>query len=79
MDTNKAVRISGIEFANASEALQHVEAGGRGVAVLVGGRHLVVEQAEADRMAAAGVHFAYLVDHELPDGTRRVMTVPVND
>lgn len=66
------------EFPCAGEAIQHVNASGRGVAILLGGTPYVVEQAEADRLAAAGVEFAYLIDHEMPDGTFRIMTVPVN-
>ena len=27
-------------------------------------------------LAAAGVEFAYLCDHEMPDGTHRIITVP---
>ena len=72
------IEIKGIEFDSAGEAIQHENASGRGVAVTVGGKYLVVEQAEADRIAAAGVSFAYLTLHEGPDGTDRVMTVPIN-
>lgn len=46
--------------------------------ILLGGRHYVMEQAEIDRLAVAGVRFAYLIVHEMPDETDRVMTVPVN-
>jgi len=74
----KNIEINGIEFPTADEAIQHADASGRGEAIAVGGRHLVVEQAEADRLAAAGVSFAYLCVHELPDGGTRVVTVPVN-
>ncbi len=34
---------------------------------------------EAERLETAGVEFAYLFDHEMPDGTFRIITVPVND
>ena len=77
----KTIEFAGIEFETASEAIQHVNASGRGVAITgVAGANgsFVVEQAEADRLAAAGVEFAYLIDHEMPDGTFRVLTVPVN-
>jgi hypothetical protein len=67
-----------IEFKSADEAIQHANASGRGEAILLGGRHYVMEQAEIDRLAAAGVGFAHLIVHEMPDGTERVMTVPVN-
>lgn len=72
------IDIQGIEFDTADEAVQYAEAGG-GRAVLLDGKRLVVATAEAHRMEEAGVEFAYLVDHDLPDGRRRIMTVPVND
>jgi len=67
------------EFANAGDAVQHINAGGRGVAIQLKGRHLVVEQREAHRLEEAGVAFAYVHDHEMPDGTWRIVTVPVNN
>ena len=66
------------EFPNASEALQHVDASGRGVAIRLRRQPLVVSQADADRLEAAGVEFAYLCDHEMPDGSWRIVTIPVN-
>lgn len=74
----KSIEINGIEFPTADEAIQHTDASGRGEAIAVGGKHLVVERAETDRLAAAGVLFAYLFVHETPDGGTRVVTVPVN-
>ena len=74
----KTIEFTGTEFGTASEAIQHVNASGRGVAIALGGKHHVVEQPEADRLAAAGVEFAYLIDHELPNGTFTLLTVPVN-
>jgi len=72
------IEFKAIEFETAHEAIQWTEADGRGVAVLVDGKNLVVDRAEADRLAAAGVEFAYLCDHEMPDGEHRIVTVPVN-
>jgi hypothetical protein len=72
------IEFQAIEFETASEAIQWTEADGRGVAVLVDGKNLVVARAEADRLAAAGVEFAYLHDHEMPDDEHRIVTVPVN-
>lgn len=66
-----------IDFTNAGEAIQYASAGG-GVAILVDGPPQVVAQADADRLAAAGVEFAYLVDHETPDGRHQIMNIPVN-
>jgi hypothetical protein len=73
------VTIQAIECENADDALGWVEASGHGHAIQLEGQYLVVEKAQADRLAEAGVEFAYLIDHEMPDGTFRVMTVPVND
>lgn len=73
------ITIRAIEFDTAHEAIQHTDASGRGEAIHVDGRYLVVDEAEADRLAAARVEFAYLHDHEMPDGAHRIMTVPVND
>jgi hypothetical protein len=68
-----------LKFDNAHEAIQHTYASGRGKAVLLGGKHYVMDKREAERLAAAGVEFAYLCDHDMPDGTQRIVTVPVND
>ena len=73
------MRIKGIEFTNAREAIQQAQASQHGKAITVDGKVLVVEQAEADRLASAGIEFAYLVEHQMPDGKHRIMTIPVND
>ena len=62
-----------IEFDSAHEAIQHASAGG-GEAVLIHGRHMVVDSATLDRLHAAGTEFAYLCDHH-----GRIVTVPVGD
>ncbi|MCG3127369.1 MAG: hypothetical protein CHACPFDD_02228 [Phycisphaerae bacterium] len=73
------IEFTAIEFDNADEAIQHTYADPRdGVAVLLGGKHYVMQKTEAERLAAAGVEFAYLFDHDLPDGRNIIMTVPVN-
>ena len=76
--THHAIEFKATEFPTASEAIQWRNAGGQDKAVLLDGKNLVMAQSEADRLAAAGVEFAYLCDHEMPDGTHRIMTVPVN-
>lgn len=75
------IEIEGLPFEAVGEALQHVDASGRGVVVTVEGigGYLVVERAMADRLDEAGLLRAYYYDHELPDGTFRIMSVPVND
>ena len=65
------------DFDTAGDAIQFAFASG-GEAVLVDGKHQVISQKDATRLAAAGVEFAYLVDREIPDGERRIMTIPVN-
>ncbi len=75
-----SIEFRAIEFPTAGEAIQHTYADPRdGVAVLLDGRHYVMQKAEAGRLETAGVEFAYLFDHEMPDGTFRIITVPVND
>lgn len=66
------------EFKTAGESIQHVNASGRGVSILLNGRHLVVELAEAHRLEVAGVEFAYVCEHEMPSGEWRIVTIPVN-
>ena len=72
------INVQAIECESNSEAIQHASASGRGEAILLGGKPMVVPQADCDRLAAAGVEFAYLCDHELADGSHRIVTVPVN-
>ena len=60
------------KFETKGEAVQYSEAAG-GKAILLEGEALVVSEKDADRLAAAGIEFAYLIDR---DG--RLMTVPIN-
>jgi len=69
----------GIEFPNAVEALQHANADPRmDTAILLGGNHYSMTKATAERLEREGVEFAFLHDHEMPDGSWRIVTVPVN-
>jgi hypothetical protein len=70
------VEFQALEFETADEAIQHT--GGDGVAIKLRRERLVLSQEDADRLAATGVEFAYLCDHEMPDGTNRIVTIPVN-
>jgi hypothetical protein len=72
------IQFHATEFDTAHEAIQWAHASGQGVAILLDGPK-VVEQQEADQLAAGGVEFAYLCDHEMPDGEHRIVTIPVND
>jgi hypothetical protein len=71
------INIQATEFPSALEALQYSDSAG-GKAIWLAARYFVVSQEEADRIAAAGICFAYLGDHAMPDGSFRIMTVPVN-
>ncbi len=75
-----SITFEAIEFPTAGEAIQHTYADPRADrAILLEGKHCALAQAEAHRLEAAGVEFAYLCDHQMPDGTFRIITVPVND
>ena len=74
----KMIEVRGEEFTSAHDAIQWTEASGGGTAILLDGKNIVCAQSEANRLAAAGVEFAYLIDHEMPDGEQRIMTIPVN-
>ena len=73
------IEFRAIEFATAHEAIQWIETDGPHDKVIrLNGTYYAVEQAEADRLAAAGVEFAYIHEHQMPDGERRIVTVPIN-
>jgi hypothetical protein len=69
------IHVRGTEYQTAGAAIR---CRGDGKAILLGGKNLVVAEAEADRLAGAGVEFAYLCEYVMPDGEVRIMTVPVN-
>ena len=71
---NAEITIRATEHPTAHEAIQHLEVSGDDHAILVGGKYLTVTKAEAQRIAAAGIEFAYLVDHH-----GEIMTIPVHD
>ncbi|MCX7428040.1 MAG: hypothetical protein NTW96_20730 [Planctomycetia bacterium] len=71
---NHEITIRATEHPSAHEAIQHLDVSGDDHAILVGQKYLTLKQAEVERIAAAGIEFAYLVDR---DGT--IMTIPVND
>lgn len=72
------IEINALECESCSDAIQHADASGEGEAVLLMGKPMVVPQSDCDRLAAAGVEFAYLHDHELKDGRHIIVTVPIN-
>ena len=74
------INIKAIEFTDVHEAFQHYDASGYGDTVIsLAGKYYLTTKAEAERIEAMGVEFAYVFDHEMPDGSFRIMTVPVND
>jgi len=70
----REITIRATEHPNAHEAIQHLAVSGDDHAILVGNKYLTLKQDEVDRIAAAGVEFAYLVDHH-----GKIMTIPVKD
>lgn len=68
------ITIQATEHPSAHEALQHLSVSGDDHAIAVDDKYLTLKQAEVDKIAAAGVEFAYLIDHH-----GKIMTIPVND
>ena len=75
---SEVIYIKAIECESNTDALQWADASGQGEAVLIDGAPMVVPQDDLDRLEAAGVEFAYLHNHQMPDGSYRIVTVPVN-
>jgi hypothetical protein len=67
------IEFEAVAFPSAPEAIRHSYAAGRSEAILLDGQNLVVSRQDAERMAAAGVAFAYLCDD-----AGQIVTVPVN-
>ena len=75
----KTVTFEAIAFETAHEAIQHYYASGYGDRVIaLVGKYYLVKKAEAERLEASALEFAYVVDHDLPDGRNVILTVPVN-
>jgi hypothetical protein len=74
----KTINIHAVECESMSDALQWADASGQGEAVLLDGKPMVVPQDECYRLETVGVEFAYLHNHEMPDGSHRIITVPIN-
>ena len=66
------------KFDTASEAIQHTDASGRGVAISFRGEYLVVKEAVARHLEERGTEFAFLHDHVTASGAHRLVSVPVN-
>jgi hypothetical protein len=74
----RTIEIRGYECDTAIDALSSANAGG-GDAIMIGGKYLVCPEVEIERLETDGIEFAKLIDHEMPDGTFRIMTIPIND
>jgi len=74
-----AIQIRAIECRSARQALDTARDSGSGHAILHNGKHYAIFRAEAERLETAGVDFAYLHEITLEDGSRRIVTVPIND
>jgi hypothetical protein len=68
------ITIRATEHRSANDALQYLQVSGDDDAILVANKYLTAKRAEVERIAAAGIEFAYLVDHQ-----GKIMTIPVND
>ncbi len=68
------ITIRATKHCTADEAIQHLDVSGDDHAILVGDKYLTLKQDEAEKIAAAGIEFAYLIDHH-----GQIMTIPVND
>jgi hypothetical protein len=68
----KTMQIKAVKCTTASNAIQFADASGKSAIMLDSG-YFAASQAECDRVAQAGVSFAYLADHE-----GQIMTVPIN-
>lgn len=74
----KTIEFKAIAFDTPCEAMQWADAEGRDRVVRLNGCNYVMDEAEADRLASLGVEFAYMCDHRMPDGSYRIIHVPVN-
>lgn len=70
----REIVIEFIEHASAAEAIQYLEVSNHDRAILMGGKHMTLTKADADKLEFVGASFAYLAYDEK---TGRIMTIPV--
>ena len=70
----REIVIEFMEHGSAAEAIQYLEVSNHDRAILMGGKHLTLTNADADKLEFVGASFAYLACDEK---TGRIMTVPV--
>jgi len=76
----KVVAFEGVHLPTAAEALQHANADPEvDTPITLHGKYYAVPKSTAEHLETEGLAFAYLQDHEMPDGKHEIMTVPVND
>lgn len=68
------ITIRATEHSTPREAIQHLDFSGDDYAIVLGGKYLTIEQVEAEKIAAAGIEFAYIFDRG-----GKLTTVPVNE
>ena len=74
------ITFEAIELPTRVEAIQLASADPKmDTAITLHGKNYAVPRSAAEHLETEGIAFAYLHDHEMPDGTHRIMTVPVND
>ncbi len=73
----RVITVYGDKHPTAADALQDCDASGWDCVLFVGDKYPCVMQ-EADRPEPEGVEFAYVCDHQMPDGSYRMVAVPVN-
>lgn len=75
----QGICVKGTTYETAQEAIEWAEQRGDWArAISADGGYAVVEECEAHRLEAAGIQFAYIHNVALPDGSRRIVTVPIN-
>jgi hypothetical protein len=88
----RQVEFFGIEFPSTADAVRHAKAcglvaihgeffvrGARDGHLVATAQNLTVTNDTAAHLAAEGVEFAYVCEVRLPNGSLRIVTVPVND
>ena len=71
----REIVIEFMEHGSAAEAIQYLEVSNHDRAIMMGGKHLTLTKADADKLKFVGASFAYLFYHE---ASGRIMTVPVD-
>ena len=71
---SREIIIEFVEHGSAIEAIQYLEVSSHDKAILMGGKHVTLTKADAEKLEFVGAAFAYLFYHE---ASGQIMTVPV--